>query len=454
MKVSLTVAAAIAEDLADFNEDLQYRVDDDILSFNVKNTEKGYRLSYDISTGETKKLSLDNPDTVATDTDIVMSSIQRKEYLVLTDDPMNIPLLYSHGIDYIFYSSTDSLSDKHLTALADSKLLITTSKEIKDDLTDALFLDFSGITPDYKYGDSLLVVASRANVHPEEISKFIYSKYKTLVPSEKLLSNSNTKTANAEDNKTPARDQAMENKSLPIESLISDEKYQFREIEDPEAIKDLSFAYKKGEVTAPIEVVATEDSQYIIVDGNHRYKGAKVAGLEYVDCIVVAHGSTHDAFKLSLGANNNNKALRRSYKDMRKAVHAAINCKEFRDLSNRKIADICKVSSSLVDKIKKELAKDDVVPKINTAHVGTLDHDGVKDEKADDDTEAHSHVDKPKSTTSRKKTKAFSEKIKNESLTIVVTAKSRPNNQKSYQGLLTDLQSVIDLYISDFKEAI
>ena len=189
------------------------------------------------------------------------------------------------------------------------------------------------------------------------------------------------------------------------------------------------------------------------MDGNHRYKGAKAAGLKYVDCIVVAHGSTHDAFKLSLGANNNNKALRRSYKDMRKAVHAAIYCKEFRDLSNRKIADICKVSSSLVDKIKKELAKDDVVPKINTAHVGTSDGNRIKDKKANNYRKAHSHSDKPKLTIPRK-TKAFSEKIKNESLTIVVTAKSRPNNQKSYQGLLTDLQSVIDLYISDFKEVI
>ncbi len=453
MKVSPTVAATIAEDIADFNEDLQYRVDGDILSFNVKDTEKGYRLSYDISTGETKKLSLDNPDRIVADTDIVMSSIQGKEYLFLTDDPTNIPLLYAHGIDYIFYSNTDSLSAKHLTALSDSKLLITTSKELKDNLADALLLDFSDIDPDYKHGDSLPVVASRANVKPEEISKFIYNQYKTLVPSEKLLSNSNTKTANDEDNKTPEIDQAMENKSLPIESLISDKKYQFRETEDPGAIKDLSFAYKKGEVDAAIEVVATGDGQYIIVDGNHRYKGAKAAGLKYVDCIVVAHGSTHDAFKLSLGANNNNKALRRSYKDMRKAVHAAIYCKEFRDLSNRKIADICKVSSSLVDKIKKELAKDDVVPKINTAHVGTSDGNRIKDKKANNYRKAHSHSDKPKLTIPRK-TKAFSEKIKNESLTIVVTAKSRPNNQKSYQGLLTDLQSVIDLYISDFKEVI
>ena len=453
MKVSLTVATAIAEDLSDFNEDLQYGIDGDILSFDVKDTEKGYRLSYDISTGETKKLSLNNPNTVATDTDVVMSSIQRKEYLVLTDDPMNIPLLYAHGIDYIFYSSTDSLSDEHLAALADSKLLITTSKEIKDDLADALLLDFSSIDPNYKYGDSLPVVASRANVKPEEISKFIYSKYKTLVPPEKFLSDSNSKVSNDKPSPTPKIDQAMENKSLPIESLISDEQYQFRETEDPGAIKDLSFAYKKGEVTAAIEVVATGDGQYIIVDGNHRYKGAKGAGLKYVDCIVVAHGSTHDAFKLSLGANNNNKALRRSYKDKRKAVHAAIDCKEFRDLSNRKIADICKVSSSLVDKIKKELEKDDVLPKINTAHVGTLDHNKMKDEKADNNTEAHSHADKPKSPISSK-TKSFREKIKNESLTIVITAKSKPNNQESYQGLLTDLQNVIDDYISDLKEAI
>ena len=453
MKVSLTVADAIAEDLAGFNEDLQYRVDGDILSFDIKDTEKGYRLSYDISTGEMKKLSLDNPDTVETDTDIVMSSIQRKEYLVLTDDPMNIPLLYAHGIDYICYSNTDSLSDKHLTALANSKLLITTSKELKGNLSDALLLDFSGIDPDYKYGDSLPVVASRANVKPEEISKFIYNQYKTLVPSEKLLSTSNTKTTNDEDSKTPEIDQAMEHKSLPIESLISDEKYQFRETEDPGAIKDLSFAYKKGEVTAAIEVVATGDDQYIIVDGNHRYKGAKAAGLKYVNCIIVAHGSTHDAFKLSLGANYNNKALRRSYKDMRKAVHAAIYSKEFRDLSNRKIADICKVSSSLVDKIKKELAKDDVVPKINSAHVGTSNDNEIKEEKPDD-TEAHSHVDKPKSTTSRKKTKAITEKVTNEHISLSVTWKSKPISGEIIHGLLTDLQDIIDDYISDFKEAI
>ena len=481
-KARQEVNSQIADNLKDCYKDLEFKYDDDSCSFNIldgKRTGKGYRHIRHYNE-EDEKVPLDGVEPEETlNTEVSAASFNGDGYVILTSNLIDIPLLHAWGVSYLA-TCNDAIISDYVQELENIQVIYTCKSDAEIEIIRNFFdlgiqiikVDFDGICPGYSEEDPLTTVAEKIQESGENgldtINKFIYKTYrgymdKTTVKSPEVFDTSDSQNTTSKEvgidigiNTTETNVRVAEQKnikSLPIESLISDKKYQFRDTEDPGAIKDLSFAYKKGEVTAAIEVVATGDDKYIIVDGNHRYKGAKEAGLKYVDCIIVAHGSTHDAFKLSLGANYNNKALRRSYKDMRKAVHAAIYSKEFRDLSNRKISDICKVSSSLVDKIKKELAKDDVVPKINSAHVGTSNGNEIKEEKPDD-TEAHSHVDKPKSTSPRKKTKAFSEKIKNESLTIVVTAKSGPNNQESYQGLLTDLQNVIDDYISDFKEAI
>ena len=91
--------------------------------------------------------------------------------------------------------------------------------------------------------------------------------------------------------------------------------------------------------------------RYCIADGWHRFYAVRELGRPVISAIVHV-GGRHEALKFALGANAAH-GLRRTNKDKRKAVEIAL--REYPKLSNRAIADLCRVSHVMVNDIRKEV---------------------------------------------------------------------------------------------------
>src|SRR4051812_11842038 len=113
---------------------------------------------------------------------------------------------------------------------------------------------------------------------------------------------------------------------------------------------------KDGDSFPPIIVYHDKeedgDEKYWPADGLHRLAAAKLARCNYIKCDV-REGTFRDALKHSLGANVN-QGLRRTNADKRCAVVKALADDEWSGWTVREIADLCGVSHTLVENMRKE----------------------------------------------------------------------------------------------------
>jgi hypothetical protein len=136
---------------------------------------------------------------------------------------------------------------------------------------------------------------------------------------------------------------------------------------DGDQVNNLKAAYEAGENVPPVDLFEarvpekTSDDglenpeqriRYFIGDGWHRFHALRELGHAVIPAIVHS-GGRREALKCALGANSG-FGLRRTNKDKRKAVEVAI--REFARLSNRAIAELCKVSHEMVNSIRAQLA--------------------------------------------------------------------------------------------------
>lgn len=127
---------------------------------------------------------------------------------------------------------------------------------------------------------------------------------------------------------------------------------------DQETIEKYTEAYKAGEVFPPVDVFHGGEGQYLLADGGNRYKARHSAGFGLIACRLHVCESTEHADEeaaLFAAAANEAHGLRRSVEDRRAAVKSIIGRKKFADASDRRIADICKVTHTLVRVIRDEL---------------------------------------------------------------------------------------------------
>lgn len=146
---------------------------------------------------------------------------------------------------------------------------------------------------------------------------------------------------------------------MKLTEIELDSTLQVRDMLDQEVINDYSEALREG-AKFPAITVFRVGSRHIIVDGWHRYFAHKKAGLALIDVDVI-DGSMRDATLYAIGANDAH-GLRRSNKDKRKAVMMLLDDFEWAEWSDRKIAQVAKVSSMTVGTIRKSLGlqKDEV----------------------------------------------------------------------------------------------
>jgi len=129
-----------------------------------------------------------------------------------------------------------------------------------------------------------------------------------------------------------------------------------------QVVSEYAEAYKADPKKLPPPDVFFDGTQYWAGDGFHRLGAAKVAGLKTIQ-VNVHQGDRMEALKHSLGSNTDH-GYRRTPADKRYAVRKALA--EFPELSNRMIADLCRVSPTFVGEVREEC-------RASTVHVDSSD---------------------------------------------------------------------------------
>lgn len=142
--------------------------------------------------------------------------------------------------------------------------------------------------------------------------------------------------------------------SLPLKELRTDGGTQIRVKLDAEHVGRLSESYgtAKSQKDFPEPPVAFWDgTHYWLADGFHRKAGATDAGIGSL-LVDVYDGTLRDAILWAVGPGNPNNAKDRalpiSNEDKRRKVTMLLEDKEWREWSDRKIAEACGVSHTLV----------------------------------------------------------------------------------------------------------
>jgi hypothetical protein len=118
--------------------------------------------------------------------------------------------------------------------------------------------------------------------------------------------------------------------------------------------KDIITSYQEdlenGAIFPALVVFAEKGSErYILADGFHRLYAMVNAGREFVE-VEVHDGGLHDALVYALGANTGH-GLRRTNADKVNAVKLALKDPELSQLTQREIADVCRVDRQTVRRV-------------------------------------------------------------------------------------------------------
>jgi ParB-like nuclease domain len=121
---------------------------------------------------------------------------------------------------------------------------------------------------------------------------------------------------------------------------------------DQEVVDEYTEVLREGGKLPPVKLYRV-GSSYYLVDGWHRYFAHKKAGLADIE-VDITDGSMRDAMLYAIGANDGH-GLRLSNEDKRKKVMMLLDDVEWAEWSDRKIAEVSKVSVMTVGRIRKSL---------------------------------------------------------------------------------------------------
>jgi len=144
-----------------------------------------------------------------------------------------------------------------------------------------------------------------------------------------------------------------ERRTLKLDTIRVDERAQPRAALSADRIAEYVEDMSRGDKFPPLIVFQDKKRTYWLADGFHRYHAHVGVDAKTVDC-VVHKGELRDAVLYSCGANAAH-GLRRTNADKRQAVAKLLNDKEWRAWSDREIARQCRVSDTLVLRLRQEL---------------------------------------------------------------------------------------------------
>jgi hypothetical protein len=139
---------------------------------------------------------------------------------------------------------------------------------------------------------------------------------------------------------------------LAIEKIDRSKLTQMRAHIDDDTVKDYAAYLKKAKDNEMTAVVVFFDGKnYILADGFHRVATYLEAGRKRIP-VKIKNGTERQAILYAAGANDDH-GLRRSPEDKRKAVAILLEDEEWGKASTNWIADTCKVSTDLVDSVRR-----------------------------------------------------------------------------------------------------
>jgi hypothetical protein len=138
-------------------------------------------------------------------------------------------------------------------------------------------------------------------------------------------------------------------KTIPLSEICLDERTQSRCEIDEDLVSDYRIAIEEGAQFPPL-VVFYDGKNYYLADGYHRYYAEESIGTKEVSAEVYT-GQLRDAILYSVGANETH-GKRRTLADKRKSVQTMLGDHEWSKMSDRAIADACRVSHPFVAKMR------------------------------------------------------------------------------------------------------
>jgi len=146
---------------------------------------------------------------------------------------------------------------------------------------------------------------------------------------------------------------------VAVTLIRSERSLQVRAEYDKAAIEDYEALYRQGGEDALPPLVGFRDSvKYVwLADGFHRYRAARNVGLKKLP-VEIKPGSKRDAILYAAGANATH-GVRRTAADKRRAVIMVLDDPEWRQWTDKKVAEIASVSSVLVGEIRDMLYPED-----------------------------------------------------------------------------------------------
>jgi hypothetical protein len=141
---------------------------------------------------------------------------------------------------------------------------------------------------------------------------------------------------------------------LALDSLTLDDRLQSRQLKLG-VVKDYLEVLRRGEELPPVRVVRDVNDDHFLVDGHHTVAATRQrVGIEDI-AVEIVDGTFEDALWLSWGANRNH-GLRRTQKDKRRSIRAAVQHPRWKLQSDRAIAQHIGCDHKTVGAMRRECA--------------------------------------------------------------------------------------------------
>ena len=144
----------------------------------------------------------------------------------------------------------------------------------------------------------------------------------------------------------------MKLEKIRLEKIKVDGDLQVRDKINEDAVREYAEVIREGGKMPPVTVFF-DGKTYHLADGWHRFFAHKQAAFAEIEA-EVHDGSRRDAILFAVSANDKH-GLRRTNADKRRSVLVLLEDFEWSEWNNTKIAEVCGVSATFVDKIRKEM---------------------------------------------------------------------------------------------------
>jgi hypothetical protein len=149
-------------------------------------------------------------------------------------------------------------------------------------------------------------------------------------------------------------DPALEVRRISLAAIVADPSIQQREGgTSAELVEEYAQAMRDADEFPPPIVFSNDGAQYYLADGFHRVEASRLAQRGQEIYCEVRPGDREDALLFACGANADH-GLRRTCSDQRKAVLCLLRHPKWSLWSDREIARLCRVSHTLVGKIRRQ----------------------------------------------------------------------------------------------------